>query len=153
MAEMIDTRSPREQSTRAKEARKKVTFVPSGLLPELENPDPDYVYRWVRVSVRGNTDTINVSNRLRGGWVPVKEEEFPGLALFPYDPTARFPGMIIFGGHLLCKISREHSDARRSYYDEMSRRQMESVDNDFMRENDRRMPLFRERKTQRLPFG
>ena len=150
---MAEERTPRDQVTRAKEARKKVTFVPSGLIPELENPDPDYVYRWIRVSVRGNTDTINVSNRLRGGGGPVQDSEFPNLALFQHDPTSRFPGMIMFGGHLLCKISKEISDARHAYYDEASRRQIESVDNDFMRENDRRMPLFRERKSQRLPFG
>ena len=38
------------------------------------------------------------------------------------------------------------------YYDTQNKAQMESVDNNFMRDNDPRMPLFSEKKTQ-VSFG
>jgi hypothetical protein len=38
-------------------------------------------------------------------------------------------------------------DQRKEHFSKKNRDQMESVDNNFMRENDPRMPLFRERKS------
>ena len=149
---MADERTNRDKETRAKELRPPVTFIPAALLPELENKDPDYVYRWIRISSKGQSDTSNVSNKMRAGWVPVSAEEAPSIMPIK-DPHSRFPGMIEHGGHLLCKISKERHVARQKYYDELARRQIEGVDNNFMRENDRRMPLFRERSSKVMPFG
>src|SRR3990167_412200 len=148
-----EDRTPREQKTRTIESRTPLTFVPAGLLPEF-NKDPDYVYRWVRVSTLGKSDNPNVANRLRQGWVPVKAEDHPeivgsiiaeGIVL---DQNSRFPGLIEQGGLLLCKASKEVVAARRRYFAEKARSQIEAVDNNFMRENNPRMPLFRERRTE-----
>ena len=38
------------------------------------------------------------------------------------------------------------------YYDKQNKSQIDSVDNNFLRENDPRMPLFSERKTK-VTFG
>jgi hypothetical protein len=38
-------------------------------------------------------------------------------------------------------------EQKRAYYSKKNKDQMESVDNNFMRENDPRMPLFKERKS------
>jgi hypothetical protein len=43
-------------------------------------------------------------------------------------------------------------EQRNDYYTQQSRAQMNSVDNNLMRENDPRMPLFNERKTN-VTFG
>jgi hypothetical protein len=43
-------------------------------------------------------------------------------------------------------------EQRNEYYTQQSRAQMNSVDNNLMRENDPRMPLFNERKTN-VTFG
>jgi uncharacterized protein YgiB involved in biofilm formation len=49
------------------------------------------------------------------------------------------------GGLLLCKISAEKAGAMSDYYNDQAQKQMESVDNNFMRNNDPRMPLFTDR--------
>jgi hypothetical protein len=43
-------------------------------------------------------------------------------------------------------------DQRDAYYAEQAKAQVQSVDNNFMRLNDERMPLFTERKTT-VSFG
>jgi hypothetical protein len=68
------------------------------------------------------------------------------------DPNSRFKDNVEVGGLLLCKIPSEFMDQRRKHYNDMNRVQIESVDNNFMRENDPRMPLFRERKSS-ASFG
>jgi len=42
---------------------------------------------------------------------------------------------------------------RNEYYEHQTKSQMQSVDNNLMRENDPRMPLFNERTTKVTNFG
>jgi len=87
----------------------------------------------------GNTDPTNVSARFREGWEPVKAEDHPELML------AQTSGNVEIGGLALCKMPSEMVDQRNSYYQQINRDQMESVEQSYMRENDRRMPKFSER--------
>jgi len=51
------------------------------------------------------------------------------------------------GGLILCKTPSEFTADRNAYFQEQADTQMDSVDNSFMRENDPRMPLFKERRS------
>jgi hypothetical protein len=53
---------------------------------------------------------------------------------------------------MLCKAPTELVEERNEYYSNQAKSQMHSVDNNLMRENDPRMPLFNERKTK-VTFG
>jgi hypothetical protein len=64
----------------------------------------------------------------------------------------RFPDSIEIGGLLLCKTPKEFVSQRNSYYQRQTDGQMQSVDNAFMRENDPRMPVFKERRSE-VKFG
>jgi hypothetical protein len=64
----------------------------------------------------------------------------------------RFKDNIVIGGLMLCKTPSELVQDRNDHYQEQSDAQIQSVDNNFMRENDPRMPLFSERKTK-VTFG
>ena len=136
---MAETRTKRELDTREKSAR--VVYTPPSSLPD-PVPEPGYSYRWVATHIQGEADARNVSMKLREGWVPVKAEDHPELAMF-----AGKSGNVEIGGLMLCKISTEVAKARDEYYQNQAQRQMESVDNHFMRNNDPRMPLFRERNS------
>lgn len=127
-----------------------MSWRPPNLLPE-PIPQAGYVFRWVRTSTFGDADATNVSSKLRSGWQPVKAEDHPELMLTA-DPNSRFKGGVEVGGLLLCKIPAETVQQRTDYYSGMARNQMEAVDNHFMRENDPRMPLFRERQSK-VTFG
>jgi hypothetical protein len=65
---------------------------------------------------------------------------------------ANFPDSVEVGGLLLCKTPVEFVEQRTAYYRQQTDAQMQSVDNTFMRENDPRMPMFKERRSE-VTFG
>lgn len=146
---MAENRLNRELESREKTARKRA-WVRADTLP---NPTPEegYEYHWVRVSTRGEVDPMNVSLKLREGWEPVKASDHPEIFVAGVE-NDRFKDNILIGGLLLCKAPRELVNERNEFFQNESANQIRSVDNNLMRENDPRMPLFNERKTK-VTFG
>ena len=126
-------------------------FRPPSNLPSPE-PQDGYVFRWVRASLLGDADNRNVSMRMREGWEPVKADEHPELLLMS-DRGSTFEGGIEVGGLVLCKTLRENMEKRASYYGKKARQQQVSVDENFMRENDPRMPLLQTEHSTKTTFG
>jgi hypothetical protein len=146
---MADNRINREQTTREKGSRRRAWQRPE-VLPS-PDPEPGYKYHWVRVSTQGQVDATNVSSKLREGWEPVKASDHPEITMVAVEHE-RFKDNVVIGGLMLCKAPAELVEERNEYYTHQTRSQMESVDNNLMRENDPRMPLFNERKTK-VTFG
>ena len=147
---MAENRTPRNVETRVQAERPK-QWKPAELLPE---PDklPGYAYRWIRVGLQGNADPRNYSAKLREGWEPVKIEEQPAFQLL-VDENSRFKDGIEVGGLLLCKTPIEFVEQRNNHYLKQSEDQILSVDNNLMRQNDPRMPLFKESKSSTSKSG
>jgi hypothetical protein len=143
------TRTTRDLETRAVQERPK-QWAPPELLPEPDK-QPGFAYRWIRVSTLNNADPRNISAKMREGWEPVTLTEQPKFQLLA-DPNSRFKDNIEVGGLLLCKTPVEFVDQRNEYYQNQTDSQIEAVDNNLMRQNDPRMPLFNERKTE-VSFG
>jgi hypothetical protein len=143
-------RTPRELETRAKMERPKQWMLPEKL--PSPNPEDGYEFRWIRVSTLGTADPGHVASKLREGWEPVKASEHPEIQLMAIGDKPRFPDSIEIGGLLLCKTPKEFVEQRNSYYQRQTDGQMQSVDNAFMRENDPRMPVFKERRSE-VRFG
>jgi hypothetical protein len=143
-------RTPRELETRAKMERPKQWMLPE-LLPS-PNPEDGYEFRWIRISTLGTADPGHISAKLREGWEPVKASEHPEIQIMATGDKPRFPDSIEIGGLLLCKTPKEFVSQRNSYYQRQTDGQMQSVDNAFMRENDPRMPVFKERRSE-VKFG
>ena len=146
---MADNRINREQNTREKETRKKAWQRPE-ILPS-PNPEPGYEYHWVRVSTQGLVDATNVSSKLREGWEPVKAKDHPEITMVTVE-NEKFKDNVVIGGLMLCKAPKELIEERNAYYAEQTKAQIDSVDNNLMRENDPRMPLFNDRKTK-ITYG
>ena len=125
-------------------------WMPPQLLPD-PTPEPGYNFRWIRISTLGEADPRHISSKLREGWEPVKASMHPEIQMMS-GQTLRFPDSIEIGGLLLCKTPVEFTEQRDAYYRQQAEQQMQSVDNNFMRESDARMPLFNERKTT-VTFG
>ena len=119
----------------------------------LPSPDPreGWSHRWVRTSTMGTADPSNISSKLREGYEPCKAEDYPELMMHA-TTEGRFKGNIEVGGLLLCRIPAEFLQQRSAYYASQNKAQMESVDNNFLRESDPRMPLFAEKKSK-VTFG
>ena len=125
-------------------------WMPPQLLPD-PKPEPGYAFRWIRVSSMGKDDATNISGKFREGWEPVKASEHPEIRLFNTSNN-RIADSIEVGGLLLCKTPVEFTEQRNDYYGQQADAQMQSVDNTYMRENDPRMPMFKERKST-ITFG
>ena len=119
----------------------------------LPSPDPreGWSHRWIRTATMGTADPSNVSSKLREGYEPCKAEDYPELMMHA-TTEGRFKGNIEVGGLLLCRIPAEFLTQRAAYYANQNKAQMDSVDNNFLRESDPRMPLFSEKKS-RVTFG
>lgn len=140
--QLSSPRAPRK--TREQSERPKV-WQPASLLPEPDK-QPGYVYRWIRVAAAGKSDGQNLMSKRREGWEPVRVEEQPQYAGMT-DPDSRYKDNIEVGGLLLCKAPKEMMQQRKDYFARKNQAQMDSVDNNFMRESDGRMPLFSEKRS------
>ena len=143
-------RRSRDLEAREQASRPKMQWTPPQLLPDPE-PEPGYAFRWIRLSTMGQADALNISSKLREGWEPVKASEHPEIQLLA-GQSNRFPDSIEIGGLLLCKTPVEFTLDRDEYYRSQAEAQMNSVDNNFMRESDPRMPMFKERSSK-VTFG
>jgi hypothetical protein len=136
---MAENRHPRENDTRAEEVREE-SYVPPSTLP-VPNPEAGFTFHWVATHVLGAADPTNVGMKLRDGWVPVKAADHPELQI------ASANGNVEIGGLMLCKMPTKRYIARKAYYENQARMQMQSVDTSLMKNNDPRMPLFVQRKS------
>ena len=146
---MAENRLARELENR-ESAQRKQSWAPPQTLPSPPE-EPGWVFRYIRTSIMGQTDPSNTSAKFLEGWTPVKAEDYPEL-MHMSDPNSKFKGNIEIGGLLLCKAPSELMKQRDDYYAKQAQAQIQSVDNNFMRLNDERMPLFNERKSS-TSFG
>lgn len=140
-----ENRLTRELETR-ETTQRPAAWKPPETLPS-PNPQPGWVFRWIRTSAMGQTDPTNASAKFREGWAAVKASDHPELMLHA-DPNSRFKDNIEIGGLLLCKAPESMIQQRNAYYANLNDQQMEAVDNNFMKIADPRMPtLIREHKS------
>ena len=144
-------RVSRDSETRAKTTRRKPWAPPSKL--EAPEAPAGFKHRWIRTSIRGEDDSMNVSTRLREGWEPVRADEYPELAgQYPTIQEGSNAGTIGVGGLMLARIPEETVQERTEYFREQTRTQMDAVDQNLMREQHPSMPIHNDRKS-RVSFG
>ena len=134
-----EDRKPRNLQTRENDAR--MVYRPASTLPTPE-PRAGLRFRWIATEILGQAFAPNVSKKMREGWEPVRAEDYPELML---PPNAN--GNVEIGGLMLCSMPEQLAQSRNEFYNRQATAQMESVDNNFMRSSDARMPLFSEKKT------
>lgn len=140
----------RELENRDASVRPVSHWTPPETLPQ-PNDRPGWTHRYVRFSTLGVADPMNLSGKRREGFEPVKAEEYPELMMHA-SIDGQFKGSIEIGGLVLCRAPKEMMEQRAQHYDRLNSSQMESVDNTYLREQDARMPMFKERATK-VTFG
>ena len=139
--------------TRAKEVKvkeqPKVWTPPSYL--DTPNAPNGYRHRWVGIEILGFVDTKNVQGRLRSGYELVRADEY-GEDEYPVITEGKYSGGIGHGGLVLTRVPIEIAQQRAAYYANLASENVEAVDNDLMKEQDRRMPINID-KQSRTTFG
>ena len=143
-------KTPRANPTRSKSERPKVWVPPSSLDAP---PAPDgFRYRWIRAESVGFQDTKNVTSRLREGYELVRAEEIENASDYPVIDDGRYKGVVGVGGLLLAKVPIEIAKQRQEYMSRRHSERSDAVNNDLMKEQDKRMPINVDRQT-RVTFG
>lgn len=81
-------------------------------IPEFDDND-QYVYRWLRITIRGEDDYNNISRRQREGWTFVKAEDLPdGFRFGTLNSTKNpeFDGCVRNGDLVLGKLPRKKAE-------------------------------------------
>ena len=122
------TRASRETESREKKARRRPWSPPSAL--DAPEPPEGYHHRWIRHEIRGQSDTKNLSAKLREGYEPVRADEYPDFES-PVVEEGKHAGAIGVGGLILARIPKETVGEREDYFKTRTEGQMDAVDNDF----------------------
>lgn len=145
----VSPRTPRASEGRESEKRE-IDWKPSELLPT-PNKREGIEHRYVRISARGQVDNVNFSQARRDGWEPVAAEDYRELKVLS-DRSSDFPEGVVIGGLVLCSRPVEIGDKFREMANEQARRQIEAVDNNYMKEDNPNMPKFSDRRSK-VSFG
>lgn len=146
---MAENRKDRELSTRETDTRPKAWQRPETLpMPEAR---PGWKHRYIRVSTRGESDPSNISSKLREGWEPCVAKDYPEIELLTIE-SSRFKDNIVIGGLMLCRAPDEMVAQRDAHYADQVKRQLQTVDNQLMSQNNPKMPLFSDKKSS-VSFG
>jgi hypothetical protein len=144
-----DKKTSRAAVTRSKTERPKVYKPPSSLDAP---PAPDgFRHRWIRAESVGFQDSKNIFGRLREGYELVRADEY-GDSDYPVVADGKYAGVIGVGGLLLARIPIELAQARMDYQKTLTEGQDESVENDLLKDQDRRMPIKIDRSSKHT-FG
>jgi hypothetical protein len=143
-------KTSRAANTRDKTERPK-EYKPPSSLDAPAAPD-GFVHRWIRVESMGFQDTKNLHGRLRAGYELVRAEEYEDSD-FPIVQDGKYAGVIGVGGLVLARIPEELAQQRQEYETRQTQAQDEAVNNDLLRDQDRRMPMSVERSSKSFGGG
>lgn len=146
---MTNEKTSRAAGTRSKTERPKVYKPPSSLDAP---PAPDgFRHRWIRAESVGFQDSKNIYGRLREGYELVRADEYKDSD-FPVVAEGKYAGVIGVGGLLLARIPIEPAEARMAYQKSQTEGQDESIENDLLKDQDKRMPIKIDRNSKHT-FG
>ena len=143
-------RTNRESQTREKKARVQQWKPPSAL--DAPEPPVGYKHRWIRERVMEYDDRSNIHKRLREGYELVRAEEVENASDYPVVDDGKYKGVVGVGGLLLAKVPIEIAKQRQEYMTDRHKQKTEAIDNDLMKEQDKRMPINIDRQS-RVTFG
>jgi hypothetical protein len=127
------------QASKVKPKTQNKVWTPPSYL-DTPNAPNGYRHRWVRIETLGIADTNNIQGRLRSGYELVRADEYPEED-FPAISDGKYAGVIGHGGLVLTRVPEEIAQQRQEYYRKQAQDQVEAVDNDLLKEQDRRMPI------------
>ena len=139
MTNEVEQKKPlRAAVTRSKTERPKEYKPPSSLDAP---PAPDgFRHRWIRAESMGFNDTKSIHGRLRSGYELVRADEYDSDS-YPTVLDGKYAGVIGVGGLLLARIPEELAQSRVAYQQRQTEGQNEALENDLLKDQDKRMPM------------
>jgi len=98
-------------------------------------------YIWVRHELLNNPDDLNVHERLREGYEPVKPEELGKDYHADVLSAGKHAGTIRSGDLILMKNNKEFVAEKKAYYDKQTERAGQAYSRDYMKHQNPNMPV------------
>ena len=140
-----ENKTSRAAVTRSKTERPKEYKPPSSL--DAPTAPDGFRHRWIRAESMGFNDTKNIHGRLRSGYELVRADEYD-TEEYPVVMDGKYAGVIGVGGLLLARIPEELAQSRIDYQRRQTEGQDEAVENDLLKDQDKRMPMKFERSSK-----
>ena len=140
-----ENKTSRAAVTRSKTERPKEYKPPSSL--DAPTAPDGFRHRWIRAESMGFNDTKNIHGRLRSGYELVRADEYD-TEDYPVVMDGKYAGVIGVGGLLLARIPEELAQSRIDYQKRQTEGQDEAVENDLLKDQDKRMPMKFERSSK-----
>jgi hypothetical protein len=144
-----ENKTSRAAVTRTKTERPK-EYKPPSSLDAPAAPD-GFRHRWIRAESMGFNDTKSIHGRLRSGYELVRADEYDDDQ-YPVVLDGKYAGVIGVGGLLLARIPEELAQQRIDYQRRQTEGQDEAIENDLLRDQDKRMPISVDRNSKHT-FG
>ena len=98
--------------------------------------------RWIRISVKGEDDIMNVGKKQQEGWIFVTPDEVPEMAITSFvRDEGRYLGAVCRGDLALAKKPTVKVKARQKFYEKKANEQMDAVNAQLMKNSNSRMPI------------
>ena len=140
-----ENKTSRAAGTRSKTERPKEYKPPSSL--DAPTAPDGFRHRWIRAESMGFNDTKNIHGRLRSGYELVRADQYDSET-YPVVLDGKYAGVIGVGGLLLARIPEELAQQRVDYQRQQTEGQDEAVENDLLKDQDKRMPMKFERSSK-----
>jgi hypothetical protein len=98
--------------------------------------------RWLRISLKGQDDIMNVGKKQQEGWIFVTPDEVPEMAVTSFvREEGRYLGAVCRGDLALAKMPTGKVKARKRFYEKKANDMMDAVNAQLMKSSDSRMPI------------
>ena len=112
--------------------------IPNAVQERFQNEGLDL--RWIRISLRGQEDIMNVGKREQEGWTFVEPGEVPEMASTSYvRDEGRYLGTVCRGDVALAKKPINQVKARRAFYEKKANDMMDAVNAQLYNNSDARL--------------
>ena len=112
--------------------------IPNAVQERFQNEGLDL--RWIRISLRGQEDIMNVGKREQEGWIFVEPSEVPEMASTSYvRDEGRYLGTVCRGDVALAKKPINQVKARRAFYEKKANDMMDAVNAQLYNNSDARL--------------
>ena len=112
--------------------------IPNTVQERFQNEGLDL--RWIRISLRGQEDIMNVGKREQEGWIFVEPSEVPEMASTSYvRDEGRYLGTVCRGDVALAKKPINQVKARRAFYEKKANDMMDAVNAQLYNNSDARL--------------
>ena len=142
-----ETRSNTTREAKSRESEEEYVFEEPDALTipdsvEARFNSEDMSLRWIRISVKGQDDIMNVGKQQQEGWVFVSPDEVPEMAITSFvREEGRYLGAVCRGDVALAKKPTVKVKARQKFYEKKANDMMDAVNAQLMKGSDSRMPI------------